>query len=185
MTLRKWTIVVLLTLLAVLSFAIAGCAATVTQEDYDQVVADLDDSLATITGLEEDLAATQSQVTDLETQIADLEAQVAGLESQLVESQSLTTAAEDDLAALQMQVQKAALSAEIMGVFLEVGFGGGDLTEADAMTVFLELSEKVEASGDEGLQEKFQAVLFSFGGEQEALDLVEYMLGTMTALGDQ
>ena len=192
MTLRKWTMIVLF---AVLTIAIAGCAATVPQEDYDQVVSDLDHALDEVTILEDELASTQSQLADLEAQVADLETELIDAQAELADAQAEladaqaelveASTAEQDLLALQEKVAKAAISAEIMEVFLEVGFGGGDLNEVDAMSVFLDLSEKVEASGDEGLQEKFQAVLFSFGGEQEALDLVEYMLGTMTGLADQ
>jgi outer membrane murein-binding lipoprotein Lpp len=179
--LRRWTMIVIF---IALTLAIAGCAATVSQEDYDQVVSDLDAALDEVTTLEDEVAAGQSQVADLEAQVADLETQVSDLEGEITGAQELAGAAEEGLADLQERVNKAAISAEIMDVFLQVGFGGGDLTEEDAMGVFLELSEKVEASGDEGLQEKFQAVLFSFGGEQEALDLVEYMLGTMSSLGE-
>jgi Skp family chaperone for outer membrane proteins len=205
MTLRKWTMIVLF---AVLTIAIAGCAATVPQEDYDQVVSDLDHALDEVTILEDELASTQSQLADLEAEVADLETELIDAQTELADAQTEladaqaalveaqteladaqaelveASTAEQELLALQEKVAKAAISAEIMDVFLQVGFGGGDLTEEDAMGVFLELTEKVEASGDEGLQEKFQAVLFSFGGEQEALDLVEYMLGTMSALGE-
>jgi len=187
MTQSRKSPIILLALLSLLALTIAGCAATVSQEDYDQVVSDLDAAMDEVTTLEDEVAAGQSQVADLEAQVADLETQVSDLEGQITNAQELAGvagAAEEGLADLQERVNKAAISAEIMDVFLQVGFGGGDLTEVDAMAVFLELSEKVEASGDEGLQEKFQAVLFSFGGEQEALDLVEYMLGTMNALGE-
>jgi len=181
MNLRRWTMIVIF---IALTLAIAGCAATVPQEDYDQVVSDLDSALDEVTTLEYDLVASQNQVADLEAQVADLETQISDLENEITDAQESAGAAEQGLADLQERVNKAAISAEIMDVFLQVGFGGGDLTEEDAMGVFLELTEKVEASGDEGLQEKFQAVLFSFGGEEEALELVEYMLGTMSALGE-
>lgn len=159
MNLRRWTMIVLFVLLAIV---IAGCAATVPQEDYDQVVFDLDAAQAS-------LASTQGQIAELEAELAEAQAQA-----------SLT---EQELATLREKVDKAAISAEIVDVFIKVGLGsGGDLSEIDAISVFQDLSSMVEDSGDEALQEKFQAVLLSFGGQQETLDLVEYMLGTISGL---
>ena len=182
---RRWTMIVLFIVLAI---AIAGCAATVSQEDYDQVVSDLDGALDEVTTLEAQVADLEAELVEAQVELADAQTELVETQAELVETQAeLVEAgtAQQDLLTLQEKVSKAVISAEIMDVFLKVGFGGGDLTEENAMGVFLELSEKVEASGDEGLQEKFQAVLFSFGGEQEALDLVEYMIGTMTSLDDQ
>ncbi len=161
MTPRRLTQMILFIFLAI---AITGCAATVPQEDYDQVVSDLDDVRAT-------QDSTQSQIADLEAQLAEAQAQASSSDQELV--------------ALQEKVDKAVISAEIVDVFLKVGLGsGGDLSEIDAITIFQDLSSRVEDSGDEVLQEKFQAVLLSFGGQQETLELVEYMLGTISGLNN-
>jgi hypothetical protein len=107
------------------------------------------------------------------------------METELSDVQAQKSATEEELLDLQERVARAAASAEIMDTFLEVGFGGQELTDADAMTVFQDLSSMVEASDDEELEAKFQAMLLSFGGEEEALELVRYMLGTITSLVEE
>lgn len=173
---KQRSVVVFLSL--VLAFLFAACAPTVPQDEYDQVVSDLASSEQEVDQLQEGLRDSQARIVELESQVDTLETELADLETQ-------KSAAESELVDLQERVAKAAASAEIMQTFLEVGFGGQELSEADAMTVFQDLSSMVETSGDEELEAKFQAMLLSFGGEEEALELVRYMLGTITSLDEE
>ena len=161
----------------VLAFLFAACAPTVPQDEFDQVVSDLASSEQEVDQLQEELRDSQARIEELESQVETLETELSDMEAQ-------KSAVEPELLDLQERVANAAASAEIMETFLEVGFGGQELSEADAMSVFQDLSSMVEASGDEELEAKFQAMLLSFGGEEEALELVRYMLGTITSLDE-
>lgn len=154
-----------------LLLGVVGCGATVPQEEYDLLAAEM--------------ATVQGDLTSCQEQVAGHEDEVSRLEAEAADAQSQVAAAEQELETLQAKIGTAAMSAEIMNVFLQAGFGGEEISEEEGLQIFLELSQKVEASGDTVLQEKFQELLMSFGDQEKALDLVEYLLESMAALDDE
>ena len=148
---------------------IVGCQATVPQEEYDQLAAELATAENEIGNLEAEVSDTQDQVTEAQAQVEELQEELDTLRNQ-------GTDAEQELRELQEKAGRAVLSAEILDAIVNAALGAEDLTEEDAISVFLELSGKVDESGDPVLQEKFQAVMLSFGGEQEAIELIQYLI---------
>ncbi len=127
---------------------IAGCQASVPQEEHDRVLADL---------------------TAAETEVQRLESDLAAAELQLRE--------------LQGKVEEAVLAAEILDGLVKAALGAEDLTDEQAIQLFVELSSKLEESDDAILKEKFQAVVLSFGGQEEAIELVQYLIEVIGELG--
>lgn len=170
-----------ITLFILLTLVITACQATVPQEEYDALAAELAASetqaQAEIERLEDELAEAQDQVAEAQDQVDDLTAEIEELQNQ-------ETDVETELRDLKEKAAKAALSAEILDVIVRAVLGTEEMTNEEAVTLFLELSGKVEESGDTELQEKFQAVLFSFGGEAEGIELVEYLIETIGELGE-
>lgn len=154
---------------------LAGCQATVPQEEYDQVVADLAASQAEVTRLEGEMTALQGELEDAQSQIDSLQQELDDLQSQ-------GTDAELQLRDLQERADKAVLAGEILDVLVRAALGAETLTDEEAIQLFLDLSSKVEDSGDPELQQKFQAVVLSFGGEQEAIELIQYLIQVISEL---
>jgi septal ring factor EnvC (AmiA/AmiB activator) len=180
----------LLVVLALVLLLAAGCG--VPQDEHDQVVADL-------AAAESDVSRLEGELDTAQAEAAEAQSQLAGVESQLAEAQEQIATLEEELAALdgqddagaqlrelQEKTGRAVLAAEILDVMFRVVLGTEDISDEEAIQSFLELSSKVEESDDAQLQEKFQAVLFSFGGEEEGIALVEYlmqMIGELEAAG--
>lgn len=154
---------------------LAACQATVPQEEHDRVLANLSAAEAEVQRLEGELATTQDELGEAQGQINDLQQEIDELQNQ-------GTDAEVQLRELQARAEEAILAAEMLDALVKAALGAEDLTDEEAMQLFLELSNKVEASDDAVLQEKFQAVVLSFGGEQEAIELVQYLIGVIGAL---
>ncbi len=152
-----------------LALLIAGCQASVPQEEHDLVLADLTAAEAEVQRLESELAAAQNELGEAQGQINDLQQELDTLQNQ-------GTDAELQLRELQVKAEDAVLAAEILDVLVKAALGAEDLTDEEAIQLFVELSGKVEQTDDPVLQQKFQAVLLSFGGEQEALELVQYLI---------
>jgi chromosome segregation ATPase len=155
---------------------LVACQATVPQEEHDLVLADLSAAEAEVQRLESELTTAQNELGEAQGQINDLQQELDALQNQ-------GTDAEIKLRELQAKAEEAVLAAEMLDALVKAAFGAEDLTDADAMQLFLELSNKVEASDDAVLQEKFQAVVLSFGGEQEAIELVQYLIEVIGELG--
>lgn len=150
-------------------FFLVGCQATVPQEEYDLVVADLAASQAEVTRLEGEMATLQADLEVAQDQIADLQQELDDLQNQ-------GTDAEVQLRDLQERVDKAVLAGEILDVLVRAALGSETLSDEEAIQLFVDLSGKVEASDDAELQQKFQAVVLSFGGQQEAIELIQYLI---------
>lgn len=152
-----------------LGLLIAGCQASVPQEEHDRVLADLTAAEAEVQRLESELAAAQDELGEAQGQINDLQQELDALQNQGTDAELL-------LRELQVKAEDAVLAAEILDVLVKAALGAEDLTDEEAIQLFVELSGKVEQTDDPILQQKFQAVLLSFGGEQEAIDLVQYLI---------
>jgi peptidoglycan hydrolase CwlO-like protein len=61
---------------------LVGCQATVPQEEYDQVVADLAASQAEVTRLEDEMTALQGELEDAQGQIDSLQQELDDLQNQ-------------------------------------------------------------------------------------------------------
>jgi hypothetical protein len=138
--------------------------------------------------LEGELDAAQAEAAEAQGQLAEAESQLAEAQEQIatMEEELAALDGQDDAGAqlreLQEKTGRAVLAAEILDVMFKVVLGTEDVSDEEAIQLFLELSSKVEESGDAQLQEKFQAVLFSFGGEEEGVELVEYLLQMISEL---
>lgn len=170
---KRW---VCLAALVLAAFLVVGCQPTVPQEEYDLVVADLATAEAEIASLEGQLDETEDRLAEVEGQLAGAQAQIDDLQQELDEFQSLETDAERELRELRGKADRAVLAAEILDVIVRAVLGAEEITEEEAIQLFLDLSGRVEESGDPVLQEKFQAVLLSFGGQEEGIDLVQYLI---------
>jgi len=179
--------IALLAVIALLLLLAVGCG--VPQDEHDQVVADLAAAESEVSRLEGELTAAEAEAEEAQSQLA-------GAESLLAEAQEQIASLEEELAALggqddataqlrelQEKTARAVLATEILDVMFKVVLGTEDISDEEAIQLFLELSSKVEESGDAQLQEKFQAVLFSFGGEEEGIALVEYLMQMIAELG--
>lgn len=175
-----------LAVLALLLLFAAGCG--VPQDEHDQVVADL-------AAAESEASRLASELTTAQAEAAEAQSQLAEAQSELAEAQEQIASMEEELAALagqdnadtqlrelQEKAGRAVLAAEILDVLVKAALGAEDMSDEQAIQLFLELSGRVEESGDTQLQEKFQAVLFSFGGEEEGIDLVEYLIQMISEL---
>ena len=159
-----------------LALLIAGCQATVPQEEHDRVLADLTAAETEVQRLESELTSAQNELGEAQGEINDLQQELDALQNQ-------GTDAELQLRELQAKAEEAVLAAEILDVLVKAALGAEDLTDEDAIQLFVELSSKVEESDDALLQEKFQAVVLSFGGQEEAIELVQYLIEVIGELG--
>jgi len=171
-----------ITLLLLLTLLFAACQATVPQEEYDALAAEL---AATEAEAQDQAAEAQAAEAEAQAEIERLETELAEAQAEIDDLQSQETDVESELRDLQEKAAKAALSAEILDVMVRAVLGSEEMTDEEAVTLFLELSEKVGESDDTELQEKFQAVLFSFGGEAEGIELVEYLIETIGELDEE
>ena len=176
-----------LAVLALVLLLAVGCG--VPQDEHDQVVADLAAAESEVSRLEGELDTAQAEAAEAQSQLAGAESQLADAQEQIasMEEELAALAGQDDagtqLRELQTKAGRAVLAGEILDVMLKVVLGTEDVSDEEAIQLFLELSSKVEESGDAQLQEKFQAVLFSFGGEEEGIELVEYLIQMIAELG--
>lgn len=158
-----------------LALLIVACQATVPQEEHDQVLADLAAAEDEVQSLEDELTAVQNELGEAQGQIADLQGELEALQNQGTDAEIL-------LRELQAKAEDSVLAAEILDVLVKAALGAEALTDEEAIQLFMELSSKVEESDDALLKEKFQAVILSFGGEQEAIDLVQYLIEVIAQL---
>jgi putative ABC transport system permease protein len=178
--------IVLLAVLALVLLLAVGCG--VSQDEHDQVVADLAAAESEVSQLEGDLATAEAEAAEAQSQLAEAESQLAEAQEQIaaMEEELAALDGQDDAVAqlreLQEKTGRAVLAAEVLDVMFKVVLGTEDISDEEAIQLFLELSSKVEESGDAQLQEKFQAVLFSFGGEEEGIELVEYLMQMISEL---
>lgn len=178
---KRWVCLAALVLAVML---VAGCKPTVPQEEYDLVVADLASAEAEITRLAGQLDEAEDKTAEVEGQLAEAQAQIEDLQQELDELQNQETDADRELRELRDKADRAVLAAEILDVIVRATLGADEIADEEAVQLFLELSGRVEESGDPVLQEKFQAVLLSFGGQEEGIDLVQYLIETIAALGE-
>ena len=175
---------VYLTALVLATLLVVGCKPTVPQEEYDLVVADLATAETEIARLEGQLNEAENKTAEVEGQLGEAQTQIDDLQQELDELQNQETGTDRELRELREKADRAVLSAEVLDVIVRAVLGAEDLTQEEAIQLFLELSGRVEESGDPVLQEKFQAVLLSFGGQEEGIDLVQYLIGTIAELGE-
>lgn len=175
---------VFLTALVLAALLVVGCKPTVPQEEYDLVVADLATAETEIVRLKGQLDEAENKTAEVEDQLAEAQGQIDDLQQELDELQNQETDADRELRELREKAERAVLAAEILDVMVRAVLGAEEITDEEAVQLFLELSSRVEESGDPVLQEKFQAVLFSFGGQEEGIDLVQYLIETIAALDE-
>ncbi len=182
----KYNRIVLMVLLALVLLLAAGCG--VPQDEHDQVVADLAAAELEVSQLTGELTSAQAEASEAQSQLAEAQNQLAEAQEQIasMEEEIAALDGQDDAGAqlreLQEKTGRAVLAAEILDVLVKAALGAEDMSDEQAIQLFLELSSRVEESGDAQLQEKFQAVLFSFGGEEEGIDLVEYLIRMISEL---
>ena len=75
----KRKVIVAMVLLLVSSLALGGCAAGVSQAEYDSVVAERDAAFAEIASLQADIATAEDEIRVLTAEVADLQAQIEAL----------------------------------------------------------------------------------------------------------
>ena len=172
-----------LLLFGFVALLVAGCQATVPQEEYDLVVADLAAAEEEITQLEGELVEAEAQSAEAQAQAEEAQAQIEDLQQELADLQGQETDAEAELRELQDKSERAVLAAEILDVIVIAALGAENVADEEVIQLFLELSGRVEESGDQLLQEKFQAVLLSFGGQEEGIELIQYLIEMITELG--
>jgi chromosome segregation ATPase len=168
--------------LALVALLLVGCKPTVPQEEYDLVVAELATAEAEIARLEGQVSEAEDKTAEVEGQLAEAQAQINDLQQELDDFQSQETDAESELRELREKADRAVLAADILDVIVRAVLGAEEISEEEAVQLFLELSSRVEESGDPVLQEKFQAVLLSFGGQEEGIDLVQYLIEMVAEL---
>ena len=176
---KRW---VCLAALALVTLLVVGCQPRVPQEEYDLVVADLATAEAEIARLEGQLNEAENKTAEVEGQLAEAQAQIDNLQQELDEFRSLETDAERELRELREKADRAVLAAEILDVIVRAVLGAEEISDEEAVQLFLDLSGRVEESGDPVLQEKFQAVLLSFGGQEEGIELVQYLIEMIAGL---
>ena len=169
---KAWLSVAFLVLVAGLTI---GCGATVSQEEHDEVVAEL--------------AACQAEVESLESETQEAQERAAEAEAaaatQHSECQSELEATQAELADLQARVREAAVASEMLSVFMNLALSGEEISNEDAMAAFLEVSAMIQESGDEVLQEKLAALALSQNMEQDSIDLVVYLLEKVATLSEE
>jgi peptidoglycan hydrolase CwlO-like protein len=199
-------------------FLLVACAATVPQEEHDQVLADLaeseaqiselrgevsaaegatDEANAEIENLRGELDAANGQIADLQGEIASLQESVTALEGDLEAANSELSdslaevdslAAEVDIAnataddaeqqrlEIESKVERAVLASDLLAGLLILGQSVDSISDAEAGAIFLDFASKVEDLDDEGLNERFDALILSEGtGEAETFELIFYL----------
>ena len=124
----------------------AGCAPGISQGEYDKVVSDLSAAQSQIQALQRDYDKVKSD-------LAEAEAEVQALEERML---------------------RANTAAEIVNA-LFVPVIKGEEGEIDPISFLFEWRDRVEATGDAAMKEKFQAVLDSQGGQEELMDFFLYL----------
>lgn len=142
---------------------LANCTAGVSQEEYDQV--------------NSELATAQAQVDSLESDLSTAQEEIETLESDYEEVQSDLQDSQDKIEALEEKIKQAKAQAEVInGLFVPALTGELDtMTEEEAINYFLDWRDKVEATGDPTLKEKFQGLIDSGFADDQMLDFFLYL----------
>jgi len=126
-----------------------------------------------------DLAVAQAQVKSLQSDLKAAQSQIKTLQSDCGSLRSDYDKAKSDAGAAQAEVQtlkekmaRAKTAAEIINALFVPVFEG---KEVDPVNLLFEWTDKIEATGDAVLKEKFQAVMDSEGRDQEVMDLFLYL----------
>ena len=151
---KSKSLLVGVTILVVLGIIFSGCSSGISQEDYDEVVAERD--------------AAEAEITDLETQITDLEAEVTALEAEVAALE-----AENELIA-------AALLPDILTMLSVVDEIEAWAADSSDTALFGALTLAINGTENEGLIESwgtFQAALTAGDPGMTLFQFYGYMLG--------
>ncbi len=137
-----------------------ACAAGVPQEEYTRVSSDLAAAQTQIQSLEGDLSAKESELAAAQTEIQSLQDELSTKDTEL-------SAKESELEVVKGKLEQGKATSEILNaIFIPAMTGELDeMTEAEAISWFLEFRDKVIAVGDPTLTAKFEAMLETFSDE--------------------
>ena len=119
-------------------------------------------------------------LSDTKAELASTEAELANTETELASTKAELASTEAENADLNETLMEAKARMEIIeGIFIPLMTGELDeLTEAEAMNVFLEWQDQVMAMGDPVLEARFQA-LIDYGSDAAFESFFVYLFESM------
>jgi chromosome segregation ATPase len=153
----------------------AESEAAVAQAEIESLQAELDSANAQIAELESEIAPMQERFAELEGELEAAQSELDSLQSEVDAANTDADDAEQQYSELSGRIDRAAAAAELLTGLMELGQSADTVSDADAASIFLSLATQVQEIGDEVLDEKFNALIMTEGGEAESLDLIFYL----------
>ena len=151
----RWIIVCVV--LLIISLLVTSCG--IPQDEYDAVVIERD--------------STQSELQSTQGELESVSNELDSVKSELQLVNSELTAAQLAIETQSQSMAKAKIAAEIVNA-LFIPILKGEEDEMDPVQFLFDWKDRVEASGDDVLQVKFDALMDSQGGDKELTDFFLY-----------
>ena len=148
------------------------------QSDLEAAQNDASEAAAQLEALQSDLETAQNEASDAVTNMETLQ-------TDLETAQNAASDAETEVQALQDKIQSAAVAADILQLFFTIALSGEELTDEEGVTIFLDLNEKIEASGDEVLEQKFEEAILGGSGDEAMFDFFLYVIEIIAELSSE
>jgi peptidoglycan hydrolase CwlO-like protein len=183
--------------LALLLLFSVSCGSGITQEQYDQVNADLTSAQAQVQTLQADLNARTEELADKNDKLdestqkwqestedlAAAQAQISALEVQVTDKTDELAAKTDEINNMQENTELVKTEYEILYILFMPALTGEiyDMSPSEQMDLSLDMRDKVDATGDPVLSSKFQALIDGGGSEEAVIDFYAYLMDAILA----
>ncbi|GAH41970.1 unnamed protein product, partial [marine sediment metagenome] len=124
-----------------------------------------------------DLAASQTKIQSLQDDLIGAEVQIQSLQSDYDKAKSDLEASQAEVQAAKERMLFAKTNADIVNALFVPAMTGelDEMSESEAMILFLEWRDKIMSAEDPLLLAKFDALIAAEFGDEQALDFFVYL----------